>query len=77
MAAARSLDEVIEVHEAYLLSIQRQCFVVPDKLVSNFALSWVFFFFFCQYYICLDLFYIGSCEEMLSSFNALFAFSGL
>lgn len=46
MAAARSLDEVIEVHEAYLLSIQRQCFVVPDKLVSNFALSWVFFFFF-------------------------------
>lgn len=34
MAAARSLDEVIEVHESYLLSIQRQCFVVPDKLVS-------------------------------------------
>ncbi|CAH1453058.1 unnamed protein product [Lactuca virosa] len=32
MAAAGSLDEVIEVHEAYLLSIQRQCFVVPDKL---------------------------------------------
>lgn len=32
MAAAASLDEVIEVHEAYLLSIQRQCFVVPDKL---------------------------------------------
>ncbi|KAH9614309.1 hypothetical protein KSS87_006717, partial [Heliosperma pusillum] len=32
MASARSLDEVIEVHEAYLLSIQRQCFVVPDKL---------------------------------------------
>jgi hypothetical protein len=42
MAAARSLDEVIEVHEAYLLSIQRQCFVVPDKLVGNFALSWVY-----------------------------------
>lgn len=35
MAAAASLDEVIDVHEAYLLSIQRQCFVVPDKLVSR------------------------------------------
>jgi hypothetical protein len=45
MAAARSLDEVIEVHEAYLLSIQRQCFAVPDKLVGNFALSWVFLFY--------------------------------
>ncbi|KMT17496.1 hypothetical protein BVRB_2g037780 [Beta vulgaris subsp. vulgaris] len=32
ISAACSLDEVIEVHEAYLLSIQRQCFVVPDKL---------------------------------------------
>ncbi|KDP33175.1 hypothetical protein JCGZ_13440 [Jatropha curcas] len=32
MVTAGSLDEVIEVHEAYLLSIQRQCFVVPDKL---------------------------------------------
>lgn len=41
MAAAGTLDEVIEVHEAYLLSIQRQCFVVPDKLVLSlsFALS--------------------------------------
>jgi gamma-tubulin complex component 5 len=37
MAAARSLDEVIEVHEAYLLSIQRQCFVVPDKLWALIA----------------------------------------
>lgn len=36
MEAARSLDEVIEVHESYLLSIQRQCFVVPDKLVCSF-----------------------------------------
>jgi len=35
MAAAASLDEVIDVHEAYLLSIQRQCFVVPDKLVRG------------------------------------------
>lgn len=35
MATAGSLDEVIEVHEAYLLSIQRQCFVVPDKLVTD------------------------------------------
>ncbi|KAI7729803.1 hypothetical protein M8C21_033809 [Ambrosia artemisiifolia] len=35
MAAAGSLDEVIQVHEAYLLSIQRQCFVVPDKLVMG------------------------------------------
>lgn len=34
MAAARSLDEVIEVHDLYLLTIQRQCFVVPDKLVG-------------------------------------------
>ncbi|KAL5984897.1 hypothetical protein ACLOJK_038733 [Asimina triloba] len=33
MASAGSLDEVMEVHEAYLLSIQRQCFVAPDKLV--------------------------------------------
>ncbi|KAL5189676.1 Spindle pole body component 97 [Glycine soja] len=35
MTAAKSLDEVIEVHEAYILSIQRQCFVVPDKLVIH------------------------------------------
>lgn len=33
MTVAKSLDEVIEAHEAYILSIQRQCFVVPDKLV--------------------------------------------
>ncbi|KAJ0442799.1 putative gamma-tubulin complex component protein [Helianthus annuus] len=39
MAAAGSLDEVIQVHEAYLLSIHQQCFVVPDKLVSNIFLS--------------------------------------
>nr|GEW26868.1 gamma-tubulin complex component 5 isoform X3 [Tanacetum cinerariifolium] len=34
MAAAGSFDEVIEVHEAYLLSIQLQCFLAPvlDKL---------------------------------------------
>ncbi|CAA3033381.1 Hypothetical predicted protein [Olea europaea subsp. europaea] len=32
MAVAGTLDEAIEVHESYLLSIQRQCFVVPDKL---------------------------------------------
>ncbi|GMP45185.1 hypothetical protein CsSME_00013788 [Camellia sinensis var. sinensis] len=37
MATAASLDEVIEVHEAYLLSIQRQCFVVPDKLWALIA----------------------------------------
>ncbi|CAI9116605.1 OLC1v1017798C1 [Oldenlandia corymbosa var. corymbosa] len=37
VAAARSLDEVIEVHESYLLSIQRQCFVVPDKLWALIA----------------------------------------
>ncbi|KAJ4844658.1 hypothetical protein Tsubulata_024215 [Turnera subulata] len=37
MAAAGSLDEVIEVHNAYLLSIQRQCFVVPDKLGALIA----------------------------------------
>ncbi|BBG94974.1 Spc97 / Spc98 family of spindle pole body component, partial [Prunus dulcis] len=37
MTAARSLDEVIEVHELYLLTIQRQCFVVPDKLWALIA----------------------------------------
>ncbi|KAL8227385.1 hypothetical protein R6Q57_017217 [Mikania cordata] len=37
MSAAGSLDEVIQVHEAYLLSIQRQCFVVPDKLWALIA----------------------------------------
>ncbi|XP_072987393.1 uncharacterized protein [Typha latifolia] len=37
MASASSLDEVIEVHEAYLLSIQRQCFVAPDKLWALIA----------------------------------------
>ncbi|XP_015884769.1 uncharacterized protein LOC107420350 isoform X2 [Ziziphus jujuba] len=37
MATACSLDEVIEVHESYLLSIQRQCFVVPDKLWALIA----------------------------------------
>ncbi|MFS7960131.1 putative gamma-tubulin complex component protein [Helianthus anomalus] len=37
MAAAGSLDEVIQVHEAYLLSIQRRCFVVPDKLWAFIA----------------------------------------
>ncbi|KAL9663352.1 hypothetical protein QQ045_018738 [Rhodiola kirilowii] len=37
MAAAGSLDEVMEVHEAYLMSIQRQCFIVPDKLWALIA----------------------------------------
>lgn len=37
MAAASSLDEVIDVHDAYLLSIQRQCFIVPDKLWALIA----------------------------------------
>ncbi|WCJ25224.1 Spc97 / Spc98 family of spindle pole body (SBP) component [Euphorbia peplus] len=37
MEKAGSLDEVIEVHEAYLLSIQRQCFMVPDKLCGLIA----------------------------------------
>ncbi|KAF6143525.1 hypothetical protein GIB67_029694 [Kingdonia uniflora] len=37
MASAGSLDEVIEAHETYLLSIQRQCFVVPDKLWALIA----------------------------------------
>ncbi|CAK9317190.1 unnamed protein product [Citrullus colocynthis] len=37
MAAAQSLDGVIEVHEAYLLTIHRQCFVVPDKLWALIA----------------------------------------
>jgi gamma-tubulin complex component 5 len=34
MELAGSLDEVIEVHETYLSSIQRQCFIASDKLVS-------------------------------------------
>ncbi|KAG9440720.1 hypothetical protein H6P81_020885 [Aristolochia fimbriata] len=37
MASAGSLDEVIEVHEAYLLSIQRLCFVAHDKLWALIA----------------------------------------
>lgn len=37
MASATTLDEVMEVHEAYLSSIQRQCFVASDKLVSNLS----------------------------------------
>ncbi|GAB2291372.1 hypothetical protein Dimus_025630 [Dionaea muscipula] len=37
MAAAHSLDEVIYVHETYLLSVQRQCFVAPDKLWALIA----------------------------------------
>lgn len=32
MASAGSLDEVIACHDAYLVSIQRQCLVAPDKL---------------------------------------------
>ena len=35
MASATTLDEVMEVHEAYLSSIQRQCFVASDKLVRT------------------------------------------
>ncbi|KAI6688966.1 hypothetical protein NL676_025794 [Syzygium grande] len=37
IATAQSLDGVMEVHDAYLLSIQRQCFVVPDKLWALIA----------------------------------------
>ncbi|KAK8946948.1 hypothetical protein KSP39_PZI006904 [Platanthera zijinensis] len=37
MSSAGSLDEVIEVHGAYLSSIQRQCFVGPDKLWALIA----------------------------------------
>ncbi|CAN8277832.1 unnamed protein product [Cochlearia groenlandica] len=37
MAKAGSLDEVIYVHETYLLSIQRQCFVVQEKLWAIIA----------------------------------------
>ncbi|GJX05214.1 gamma-tubulin complex component 5-like protein isoform X4 [Tanacetum coccineum] len=39
MAGAGSFDEVIEVHEAYLLSIQRKFSVVPDKL-SDKQYTW-------------------------------------
>lgn len=37
MASAHSLDEVIDVHETYLASIQRRCFVAPDKLWALIA----------------------------------------
>ncbi|KAL9857123.1 putative gamma-tubulin complex component protein [Arabidopsis thaliana] len=37
MVKAGSLDEVIDVHETYLLSIQRQCFVVQEKLWAIIA----------------------------------------
>ncbi|XP_078149160.1 uncharacterized protein LOC144544512 isoform X2 [Carex rostrata] len=37
MELAGSLDEVIEVHETYLSSIQRQCFVASDKLWALIA----------------------------------------
>ncbi|KAG6735890.1 hypothetical protein POTOM_061436 [Populus tomentosa] len=64
MAAAGSLDEVIEVHEAYLLSIQRQCFVVPDKLVFNLSL---FLFEFCNLFTCLDLLLMGLDASRINS----------
>ncbi|KAL6623488.1 hypothetical protein ACP70R_033367 [Stipagrostis hirtigluma subsp. patula] len=37
MASATTLDEVMEVHEAYLSSVQRQCFVASDKLWALIA----------------------------------------
>ncbi|KAJ7557444.1 hypothetical protein O6H91_05G127000 [Diphasiastrum complanatum] len=37
MALASSLDEVITCHDMYLTSIQRQCFVAPDKLWTLIA----------------------------------------
>eukprot|EP00252_Welwitschia_mirabilis_P025062 TRINITY_DN7691_c0_g1_i2.p1 TRINITY_DN7691_c0_g1~~TRINITY_DN7691_c0_g1_i2.p1 ORF type:complete len:334 (-),score=42.62 TRINITY_DN7691_c0_g1_i2:490-1491(-) len=37
MASEASLDEVIACHEVYLASIQRQCFVAPDKLWALIA----------------------------------------
>ncbi|ONI32860.1 hypothetical protein PRUPE_1G390100 [Prunus persica] len=39
MTAARSLDEVIEVHELYLLTIQRQCSVSLDLYSIQLTLS--------------------------------------
>lgn len=35
MSVARSLDEVILCHDVYLTSIQKQCLVAPDKVVSS------------------------------------------
>lgn len=35
MSSARSLDEVKSCHDSYLVSIQRQCLVAPDKLVCS------------------------------------------
>uniref|UniRef100_A0A0D9Y145 Gamma-tubulin complex component n=1 Tax=Leersia perrieri TaxID=77586 RepID=A0A0D9Y145_9ORYZ len=37
MASATTLDEVMEVHDAYLCSIHRQCFVASDKLWALIA----------------------------------------
>ncbi|CAM6098848.1 unnamed protein product [Calypogeia fissa] len=37
MSSAGSLDEVIACHDAYLVSIQRQCLVAPDKLWTLIA----------------------------------------
>lgn len=41
MVAARSLDEVIACHDAYLMSIQRQCLIAHDKLVRTWILAWI------------------------------------
>lgn len=51
MASAGSLDEVIAYHDAYLVSIQRQCLVAPDKLVG---IPWLFAImtFLLLYVIC-------------------------
>lgn len=73
MAAARSLDEVIEVHEAYLLSIQRQCFVVPDKLVGNRC----HFFGCCNLNAWILFNLVIALKKCWVSSNVLFAFSGL
>ncbi|BBN01636.1 gamma-tubulin complex component 5 [Marchantia polymorpha subsp. ruderalis] len=37
MSSARSLDEVKSCHDSYLVSIQRQCLVAPDKLWTLIA----------------------------------------
>jgi gamma-tubulin complex component 5 len=37
MSSAGSLDGVIACHDAYLISIQRQCLVAPDKLWTLIA----------------------------------------
>lgn len=52
MVKAGSLDEVIYVHETYLLSIQRQCFVVQEKLVIRSLNCRTFIYIYIFWKLC-------------------------